>query len=178
MTVDKNTTHLLILKSPRIGTQLKISGLVLEFADAKLLQHSYEEATTEPNGHVLIDLSATCHDALRFSTRFCALNENLKNFLLKEKAIGPKKSHSFKKKHKKLWIGNIERTNCIFLPEKVMLKYARSYSSEDRNRPSEDETPSSDQGNLIIPFASSSRTSLLYSREPSLALPQFYMDRC
>ena len=116
VTVEKNTTHFVIPKSPRIGKPLKILGSELEFADAKFLQHSYEKATTEPYGHLLIDLSPTCHDALRFSTRICALDENLKNFLLKEKAIGQKKrSHSFKKKHKKQWIGEIERTNCIFL---------------------------------------------------------------
>ena len=179
VTVDKNTTHLLILKSPRIGKQLKLLGSELEFADAKFLQHCYEKATTEPYGHLLIDLSPTCHDALRFSLRICALDENLKNFLLKEKAIGHKKDLIPSKRNTKNSGSAISRGQTVFfLPEKVMLKYARSYPSEDRNRPSEYETPSSDQGNLIIPFASSSRTSLLYSREPSLALPQFYMDRC
>ena len=97
----QNTTHLLILESLRVGKQLKTLSSELEFADAKVLQHSSEKATTGPYSHLLIDLSPTSHDALRFSGRICALDDNLKNFLLKEKAIGPKNTSFLQKEIQK-----------------------------------------------------------------------------
>ena len=51
VTVDKNTTHLVILKSPRIGRQLKILGSELEFADSNFLQAAYQRATSVTHGH-------------------------------------------------------------------------------------------------------------------------------
>ena len=69
VTVDKNTTHLIILKSPRIGRQLRLLGSELEFADPTFLQDAYQSATSVPHGHLMIDLSTECHDALRFCTR-------------------------------------------------------------------------------------------------------------
>ena len=163
VTVDKNTTHLIILKSPRIGKQLKILGSELEFADANFLKRSYEKATTEPYGHLLIDLSPTCHDALRFSTRICDLDENLKDFFSRRKKsvniIHMKRNTKFG------GLGKSRRQTVFFLPEKVMLNYARSYPGGDNSRSSAYDYPHLSQSNLVIPFASSSQTSILYTKK-------------
>ena len=66
VTVDKNTTHVVFLKSPTIGRQLKILGSELQIADSAFLEAAYQQATSIPFGHLLIDLTTTCHDFLRF----------------------------------------------------------------------------------------------------------------
>ena len=55
VTVDKNKTHLLILKSPRMGRQLRLLGLELEFADPTFLQDVYQSATSVPHGRTFDD---------------------------------------------------------------------------------------------------------------------------
>ena len=69
VTVDKNTTHLIFLKSPRIGRQLRLLGSELEIAGPTFLQDVYQSATSVPHGHLMIDLSTESHGALRFRTR-------------------------------------------------------------------------------------------------------------
>jgi hypothetical protein len=69
VTIDKNTTQLVIMKSPRLGRQLKIIGF--ELGNTKFLDDCYRKAvleTGEPYGHLLIDLSQHCPESLRYSS--------------------------------------------------------------------------------------------------------------
>ena len=69
VTVDKNTTHVIITKSPRIGKQLKILGSELQCADGVFLHECYRECMLNSEfGHFLIDLTPSCPDYLRFCT--------------------------------------------------------------------------------------------------------------
>ena len=68
VTTDKNTTHFVILKTPIIGKQLKILGSEIEYGGPTFLLDVYRKATVRPFGHLLIDLTTNCTDALRFST--------------------------------------------------------------------------------------------------------------
>lgn len=67
VTIDKNTTHIAILKSPRIGKQLKILGSELEGAKGDFLEQAYLRAMEDTFGHVLIDLASSTCDLLRYS---------------------------------------------------------------------------------------------------------------
>ena len=71
VTIDKSTTHILLLKTPRIGKQLQILGGELEYAGRDFLTSCYQQATSKPYGHLLIDLSTRCDEALRISTNIC-----------------------------------------------------------------------------------------------------------
>jgi hypothetical protein len=67
VTIDKNTTQLVLMKSPRLGRQLKIIGF--ELGNTKFLVECFRKAvleTEEPYGHLLIDLSQHCPDSLRY----------------------------------------------------------------------------------------------------------------
>ena len=66
VTVDKNTTLVVILKLPRIGRQLKILDSELQIADSAFLEAAYQQATSIHFDHLLIDLTTTCHESLRF----------------------------------------------------------------------------------------------------------------
>lgn len=69
VTVDKNTTHLILMKSPRMGKQLKLLGGEIDGANRQFLEETYKRATAERFGHLLIDLSPGCNDLLRFCSR-------------------------------------------------------------------------------------------------------------
>ena len=77
VTVDKNTSHVVILKSPRIGKQLKILGSELDVGDAKFLEKVYRRATSAAYGHLLIDMTPSCDDLLRFCTNITGSSEIL-----------------------------------------------------------------------------------------------------
>ena len=67
VTIDKNTTHLVLLKNPRMGKQLKILGG--ELGNSKFLEDCYEKAVkTEKYGHLMIDLSTNCPEQLRYAS--------------------------------------------------------------------------------------------------------------
>ena len=66
MTVDKNTTHIVLMKSPRIGKQLQLLGREIDSGNQAFLQQCYKKATSNRFGHLLVDLSPGCNDALRF----------------------------------------------------------------------------------------------------------------
>ena len=65
-TVDKNTTHVLLTNSPRVGKQLKILGTELECASPQFIQNCYRECMKENFGHFLIDTTTSCPKVLRF----------------------------------------------------------------------------------------------------------------
>ncbi len=65
VTIDKNSTHIVLMKSPRIGKQLKI--LASELGTGKFLEECYKKAVENNRfGHLLIDLTQGCPDGLRY----------------------------------------------------------------------------------------------------------------
>ena len=77
VTVDKNITHVVILKLPKMGRQLKIVGSELQIADSVFFEATDQQAKSVLLGHFLIDLTTTCHDFLRFCT---IISKFVKNF--------------------------------------------------------------------------------------------------
>ena len=65
-TIDLNTTHLILFKSPRDIQLNDYFGRQLN--NAKFLRHAYQLATKEDFGHLLIDLDPKTSDCLRYSS--------------------------------------------------------------------------------------------------------------
>ena len=65
-TIDLNTTHLILFKSPRDIQQIDYLGRQLN--NAKFLRHAYQLATKEDFGHLLIDLDPKTSECLRYSS--------------------------------------------------------------------------------------------------------------
>ena len=63
-TIDLNTTHIILSKSPRDVQQVYYIGRQLHLA--KFLRHSYQLSTKEAFGHFLIDLNPKTSESLRF----------------------------------------------------------------------------------------------------------------
>ena len=143
VTVDKNTTHVVILKSPRIGRKLKILGSELQVADSAFLEAAYQQATSIPFGLLLIDLATTCHDSLRFCTRICNFANSLRgrhNYSLTSQEVPPSKAGKFLKNMSKteslphsrpISTDELQLPTGFFLPKKVLFQYARPIAAED-----------------------------------------------
>ena len=65
-TIDLNTTHLILFKSPRDIQQIDYLGRQLN--NAKFLRHAYQLATKEDFGHLLIDLDPKTSECFRYSS--------------------------------------------------------------------------------------------------------------
>ena len=65
-TLDLNTTHLSLFKSPRDIQQIDYLGRQLNHA--KFLRHAYQLATKEIFGHLLIDLDPKTSECPRYSS--------------------------------------------------------------------------------------------------------------
>ena len=63
-TIDLNTSHIILFKSPRDVQQIAIIGRQLD--NANFLKESYDLAVKEPFGHLLIDINPNTSDSLRF----------------------------------------------------------------------------------------------------------------
>ena len=63
-TIDLNTTHIVLFKSPRDINQIDYLGKQL--GKSEFLKFSYLKATSEPFGHFLIDLDPKTSECLRF----------------------------------------------------------------------------------------------------------------
>lgn len=63
-TIDLNTTHIILFKSPRDQDQIGYLGRQL--GNRKFLMASYKDATSEPFGHLMIDLDPRCNENLRY----------------------------------------------------------------------------------------------------------------
>ena len=63
-TIDLNTSHIILFKSPRDIQQISFIGRQLD--NTNFLKTSYELATKDPYGHLLIDLNPSTSDSLRF----------------------------------------------------------------------------------------------------------------
>ena len=63
-TIGLNTSHIILLKSPRDIQQISYIGKQLN--DTKFLKDSYDLATKQPFGHLLIDLDPKTTDSLRY----------------------------------------------------------------------------------------------------------------
>lgn len=63
-TIDLNTTHVVLFNSPRDVNQISYFGKQLN--KAAFLKESFEKATTQSFGHLLIDFDPRTSDSLRF----------------------------------------------------------------------------------------------------------------
>ena len=63
-TIDLNTTHIILFKSPRDIQQIGLIGRQLN--NTQFLKDCYELATKQPFGHLLIDLDPKTSDVLRY----------------------------------------------------------------------------------------------------------------
>ena len=63
-TIDLNTSHIILFKSPRDVQQLDLLGRQLNVS--KFLRNCYELATRDSFGHLLIDLDPRTSDCLRY----------------------------------------------------------------------------------------------------------------
>ena len=65
-TIDLNTTHIVLYKSPRDVQQ--IGSIDRQLNNKQFLRESYEVATKQPFVHLLIDLNPKISEALPFSS--------------------------------------------------------------------------------------------------------------
>ena len=65
-TIDLNTTHIILFKSPRDLQQIDHFGRQLK--KVQFLRDTYVKATSEPYGHLLVDLDPKTSECLRFSS--------------------------------------------------------------------------------------------------------------
>ena len=63
-TIDLNTTHYVLFKSPRDEQQIVQFGKQLN--KINFIRESYTQATSEPHGHLLIDLNPHTSEGLRY----------------------------------------------------------------------------------------------------------------
>lgn len=66
-TIDLNTTHVIMFNSPRDVNQITYFGKQLN--KAAFLKDSFQKATSDPFGYLVIDFDPRSSDALRFSSR-------------------------------------------------------------------------------------------------------------
>ena len=69
-TIDLNTTHVILFKSPRDLQQIDHFGRQLKQMD--FIREAYQRATTRPFGHLLIDFDPKTSDVLRFCSNIVA----------------------------------------------------------------------------------------------------------
>ena len=65
-TIGLNTTHIILFKSPRDLQQIDHFGRQLKKVD--FLRETYRKATSEPYGHLLVDLDPKTSEHLRFAS--------------------------------------------------------------------------------------------------------------
>ena len=70
-TIDLNTTHIILFKSPRDIQQISYIGKQLN--NTNFLKDSYDLATKQPFGHLLIDLDPKTTDSLRYCSKIVPL---------------------------------------------------------------------------------------------------------
>ncbi len=64
-TIDLNNTHVILFKSPRDINQIRVLGKQLGEKQS-FIEHCYQRATSEPFGHLMIDLYPRTQDCLRY----------------------------------------------------------------------------------------------------------------
>ena len=69
-TIDLNTTHVILFKSPRDLQQIDRFGRQLKQLD--FIREAYLRATTRPFGHLLVDFDPKTSDVLRFCSNIVA----------------------------------------------------------------------------------------------------------
>ena len=72
-TIDLNTTHLILFKSPPDVQQIDHLGRQLNHA--KFLRHAYQLATKEEFGNLLIELEPKTSECLRYSSKIKTLGQ-------------------------------------------------------------------------------------------------------
>ena len=78
-TIDLNTTHIILFKSPRELQQIYYLGRQLK--NVEFLRDYYTRATSEPYGHLLIDLDPKTSECLRFCSSITAPGASIFNIL-------------------------------------------------------------------------------------------------
>ena len=63
-TIDLNTTHIVLFKSPRDVQQIDVFGRQLN--NTEFIRDCYKKATSEPFGHFMIDFDPRTSDSLRY----------------------------------------------------------------------------------------------------------------
>ena len=63
-TIDLNTTHIILFKSPRDVQQIDVFGRQLN--KTEFIRDCYKKATSEPFGHFMIDFDPRTSDSLRY----------------------------------------------------------------------------------------------------------------
>ena len=63
-TIDLNTTHIILFKSPRDVQQIDVFGRQLN--NTEFIRDCYKKATSEPFGHFMIDFDPRTSDSLRY----------------------------------------------------------------------------------------------------------------
>ena len=129
--------------TPRIRRQLKILGSELQIAASAFLEAAYQQVASIPFGHLLIDLTITCHDSLRFCTRICNFDKSFRgrhNFSLTSQEAHPRKAGKFLKNISKteslphsrpISTDELQLPTGFFLPKKVWFQYACPLAAED-----------------------------------------------
>ena len=74
-TLDLNTTHIILFKSPRDISQIEFLGKQLN--NSVFLKSAYEKATAEPFGHLLIDLDPKTTEGLRYCSNVVGLSPSI-----------------------------------------------------------------------------------------------------
>ena len=97
-TIDLNTTHLNLFKSPRDIQQIHYLGRQLN--KEKFLLHVYQLATKDDFGHLLIDLDPKTSECLRYSSNIFPPSPTFFSIYHSQKQL----SHLLKMKEKELCI--------------------------------------------------------------------------
>ena len=77
-TIDLNTTHIILFKSPRDIQQIGLIGRQIN--NTQFLKDSYELATKQPFGHLLIDLDPKTSDVLRYCSNIVPPGQSVFTF--------------------------------------------------------------------------------------------------
>ena len=86
-TIDLNTSHIILFKTPRDVQQLDLLGRQLNVS--KFLRNCYELATRDSFGHLLIDLDPRTSDCLRYCSNITPPGPTVFYFSLSEAETTP-----------------------------------------------------------------------------------------
>ncbi len=68
-TIDLQSTHVILFRSPRDASQIEVLGRQLN--DVSFIKACYKKAIEEPYGHLLIDFDTKTSEGLRYCSNIC-----------------------------------------------------------------------------------------------------------
>lgn len=80
-----NSDYIIIFKSPRDASQIYCMGRQMFVENSKFLVEAYNDATSEPHGYILLDLTQTCPEWGRVRT--CIFPDDPYNYVYVPKTI-------------------------------------------------------------------------------------------